>query len=187
MSYAAKYASAFYGPFRNAISASNNLGPNKKKSYQMDYNNNNEALKEVSMDIKEGKYYQKTQLTLKADSSSTIQNNDLLGLGYRLRTTENLKSQIGDTIFFDYHYQDRYYKSHLKIMEEEIIKTKFGKIKALKLSPLLEKGRVFKSESGAFVWVSSDNMRIPLKIELPVLVGSIYVSLDSYQNTLFDF
>ena len=54
MSYAAKYASAFYGPFRNAISASNNLGPNKKKSYQMDYNNNNEALKEVSMDIKEG-------------------------------------------------------------------------------------------------------------------------------------
>ncbi len=54
MSYAAKYASAFYGPFRNAISASNNLGPNKKKSYQMDYNNYNEALKEVSMDIKEG-------------------------------------------------------------------------------------------------------------------------------------
>ena len=54
MSYAAKYASAFYGPFRNAISASNNLGPNKKQSYQMDYNNNNEALKEVSMDIKEG-------------------------------------------------------------------------------------------------------------------------------------
>ena len=54
MSYAAKYASSFYGPFRNAISASNNLGPNKKKSYQMDYNNHNEALKEVSMDIKEG-------------------------------------------------------------------------------------------------------------------------------------
>ena len=34
--------------------SSNNLGPKKKKSYQMDYNNNNEALKEVSMDIKEG-------------------------------------------------------------------------------------------------------------------------------------
>ena len=54
MSYAAKYASAYYGPFRNAISASSNLGKDKKKSYQMDYNNYNEALKEVSMDIKEG-------------------------------------------------------------------------------------------------------------------------------------
>ena len=54
MSYAAKYASAYYGPFRNAISASSDLGPNKKKTYQMDYNNFNEALKEVAMDINEG-------------------------------------------------------------------------------------------------------------------------------------
>ena len=54
MSYAAKYASSYYGPFRNAISASSELGPDKKKSYQMDYNNSMEALKEVSMDISEG-------------------------------------------------------------------------------------------------------------------------------------
>ena len=54
MSYAAKYASSYYGPFRNAISASSGLGKDKKKTYQMDYNNTNEALKEVSLDIKEG-------------------------------------------------------------------------------------------------------------------------------------
>ena len=54
MSYAAKYASSYYSPFRSAISASSNLGKDKKKTYQMDYNNTNEALKEVSMDIKEG-------------------------------------------------------------------------------------------------------------------------------------
>ena len=54
MSYAAKYASSYYGPFRNAISASSRLGKDKKKTYQMDYNNTNEALKEVSLDIKEG-------------------------------------------------------------------------------------------------------------------------------------
>ncbi|MAJ24020.1 MAG: porphobilinogen synthase [Rickettsiales bacterium] len=54
MSYAAKYASVYYSPFRNAISASSDLGPSKKKTYQMDYNNIDEALKEVSLDIKEG-------------------------------------------------------------------------------------------------------------------------------------
>ena len=54
MSYSAKYASSFYGPFRKAISAASNLGVNKKKSYQMDYNNINEAIKEVALDIKEG-------------------------------------------------------------------------------------------------------------------------------------
>ena len=140
-----------------------------------------------SMDIQEGNYSKKTQFVFDPDSAHTQQNNDLLGLGYRLRTKEILQNQIGDTLFFSYHYDNQYYQSHLEILGEEIIRTKFGKIKTLKLSPLLEKGRVFKSEKGALIWVSSDNMHIPLKIELPILVGSIYVTLDSYQNTLFDF
>ena len=54
MSYTAKYSSSMYAPFREAISASSNLGEDKKKSYQMDFCNINEALKEASMDIKEG-------------------------------------------------------------------------------------------------------------------------------------
>ena len=54
MSYAAKYSSSMYSPFREAISASSKLGKDKKKSYQMDFCNINEALKEASMDIKEG-------------------------------------------------------------------------------------------------------------------------------------
>ena len=54
MSYAVKYSSSMYAPFREAISASSNLGEDKKKSYQMDFCNINEALKEASMDIKEG-------------------------------------------------------------------------------------------------------------------------------------
>tara|TARA_B100000902_G_C27267583_1_gene894461 strand:+ start:285 stop:1088 length:804 start_codon:yes stop_codon:yes gene_type:complete len=140
-----------------------------------------------SMDIQEGKYGKKTQFVFNTDSAHTQQKNDLLGLGYRLRTIENLKNKIGDTLFFSYHYNNQYYQSHLEILGEEIIKTKFGKINTLKLSPLLEKGRVFKSEKGALIWVSADNMHIPLKMELPVLVGSIYVTLDAYQNTLFNF
>ncbi len=54
MSYAAKYSSNYYYPFRKAISASNNLGKDKKKSYQMDYSNIEEAFREVYLDIKEG-------------------------------------------------------------------------------------------------------------------------------------
>ena len=46
MSYAAKYASNFYGPFRNAIGSEKNLSNKSKKSYQMDYSNSDEALKE---------------------------------------------------------------------------------------------------------------------------------------------
>ena len=53
LSYAVKYASNFYGPFRNAV-GSNNLLKSDKKNYQMDFRNRNEALREVALDIKEG-------------------------------------------------------------------------------------------------------------------------------------
>jgi len=54
MAYSAKYASAFYGPFRDAVGSSANLGKSNKKVYQMDPANSDEALREVALDIAEG-------------------------------------------------------------------------------------------------------------------------------------
>lgn len=54
MAYAAKYASAYYGPFRDAVGSAGNLGKSDKFSYQMDPANSNEAVHEVAMDIAEG-------------------------------------------------------------------------------------------------------------------------------------
>ena len=54
MAYAAKYASSFYGPFRDAVGSATNLGKADKKTYQMDPANGDEAIREVSLDISEG-------------------------------------------------------------------------------------------------------------------------------------
>ena len=54
LSYAAKYASGFYGPFREAIGSGSNLGKDGKLTYQMDPSNSDEALREVALDIEEG-------------------------------------------------------------------------------------------------------------------------------------
>ena len=54
MAYSAKYASAFYGPFRDAVGSAGNLGKGNKKVYQMDPANTDEALREVALDIAEG-------------------------------------------------------------------------------------------------------------------------------------
>jgi porphobilinogen synthase len=54
MAYSAKYASAFYGPFRDAVGSAGNLGKSDKKTYQMDPANSDEALREVALDIAEG-------------------------------------------------------------------------------------------------------------------------------------
>jgi porphobilinogen synthase len=54
MAYSAKYASAFYGPFRDAVGSAKNLGKSDKKTYQMDPGNTDEAIREVGLDISEG-------------------------------------------------------------------------------------------------------------------------------------
>ncbi len=54
LSYAAKYASSFYGPFRDAVGSAGNLGSGNKYSYQMDPGNSDEALREVQLDLNEG-------------------------------------------------------------------------------------------------------------------------------------
>ena len=54
MAYSAKYASAYYGPFRDAVGSAKNLGKGNKKTYQMDPANSDEALREVALDINEG-------------------------------------------------------------------------------------------------------------------------------------
>jgi porphobilinogen synthase len=54
MAYSAKYASAFYGPFRDAVGSAKNLGGGDKKTYQMDPANTDEAVRETALDIQEG-------------------------------------------------------------------------------------------------------------------------------------
>ncbi|MCK6411386.1 MAG: porphobilinogen synthase [Azonexus sp.] len=54
LAYSAKYASAFYGPFRDAVGSAGNLGKGNKQTYQMDPANSDEALREVALDLEEG-------------------------------------------------------------------------------------------------------------------------------------
>jgi porphobilinogen synthase len=54
LAYSAKYASSFYGPFRDAVGSAGNLGKGNKYSYQMDFANSDEALREVQLDLQEG-------------------------------------------------------------------------------------------------------------------------------------
>lgn len=76
MSYAAKYASAFYGPFRDAVGSAGNLGGGDKKTYQQDPANGDEALHEVALDLAEG-----------ADSVMVKPGMPYLDLIHRVKTT----------------------------------------------------------------------------------------------------
>ena len=76
LAYSAKYASSFYGPFRDAVGSSKNLGKSDKNSYQMDPSNTDEALTEVELDINEG-----------ADMVMVKPGLPYLDILYRVKTT----------------------------------------------------------------------------------------------------
>ena len=136
------------------------------------------------MSIKEGEYSNSDSIRFSNQLfPETPEINDILSTAYKLRATDRETVLEADTLFFSYYYNGQSFPSYIVKLGREIIKTRFGKIQSAKWSPLLEKGRVFRDTTGAIVWTTSGPMHIPLKIELPILVGSIYVTLASYKGT----
>tara|TARA_B100000579_G_C22829442_1_gene855073 strand:+ start:1015 stop:1749 length:735 start_codon:yes stop_codon:yes gene_type:complete len=154
-----------------------------KHTYRALIDFNSLKTREFAMSIREGKYQNKDSGIL----SNKSQISDLLSTFYQMRTIQQKDVSTIDTLYFSYLYQGHVYKSFIINHGEEIIKTKFGDIKAIKLEPFLEKGRIFKSSFGTFIWVSADDMHIPIKIEMPVLIGCVYVNLVKFENTFFEF
>jgi hypothetical protein len=155
--------------------------------YQSILNAENLNTLEHEMKVQEGKFLDEEKVCFKSDTLlKNIEINDILGTAYKLRAISNDSLKINDTIFFSYYYKNNIYDSYIVNLGKETIKTKFGPVKTIKFEPKLEKGRRFKKETGAVVWVTDDNMHLPVKIELPVLVGSVYASLVSYENIAID-
>lgn len=109
--------------------------------------------------------------------------HDMISSFYYLRNTidaDNLK--IGEekklTMFFD----EQNYNFKLKYLGEEIIRTKFGKIKCLRFTPSVMADRVFKEEESLSVWISKDKNLIPVKISADLAVGSLTAVLNKYEG-----
>ena len=142
---------------------------------------------ESSMNIREGKYHDHDH-TIIAENHPLqgSESNDILGAFYKLRAISQQEISQTDTLFFNYYYNNAIYKSNIINLGKEVIKTKFGKINTIKFTPLLEKGRMFKEDSQAIVWITDNDLHIPVKIEIPILVGSIYVNIASFNGTIYN-
>jgi len=77
---------------------------------------------------------------------------------------------------------DKVYSLYIKYIGKEVIKTKMGTYNSIKISPLLIEGTIFKDGEKMTVWVSDDDNHLPLRVDSPILVGSIKVDLVGYEN-----
>lgn len=124
----------------------------------------------------------KNKKTYSFDLQDSIQ--DLLSAFYYLRNNYDPKDLIeGEAVklkmLFD---DDGIFDFKLKYLGTEVLKTKFGKVECYKFRPLVQSGRIFKEQESLSLWVSTDDNRIPIRIQADLVVGSIKVDLEAYNG-----
>ncbi len=107
---------------------------------------------------------------------------DVLSAIYYARNINYNKYQPGAKIPFTMFLDDKVYNLYIRYLGKELVKTKYGSFNAIKISPLLIEGTIFKGGEKMTIWVSDDNNHIPVRVDSPILVGSIKVDLVGYSN-----
>lgn len=107
---------------------------------------------------------------------------DVLSAVYYARNIDFNKYKVDDKIPYSMLLDNEVYNLYIRYLGKEIIKTKYGKFRAIKFKPLLVKGTIFEGGEGMTVWVSDDANHIPLRIESPIVVGSVKVDMMQYRN-----
>jgi Protein of unknown function (DUF3108) len=107
---------------------------------------------------------------------------DVLSAIYYARNINFDKYKPGDKIPFNMFLDDQVYNLYVRYVGKEIIKTRYGKFRAIKFKPMLIKGTIFEGGEKMAVWVSDDMNHIPLRIESPITVGSVKVDMMGYKN-----
>ena len=107
---------------------------------------------------------------------------DVLSAIYYARNINFNGYHIDDKIPFNMFLDNQVYPLYIRYLGKEVIKTKYGKFRAIKFRPLLVKGTIFTGGEKMTVWVSDDANHIPLRIESPIVVGSVKVDMMQYRN-----
>jgi hypothetical protein len=107
---------------------------------------------------------------------------DVVSAIYYARNLNFNALKPGDKVPFDMFLDDEVHHLYLKYMGKEKVKTKYGKFRAIKFKPLLIKGTIFEGGEGMTAWVSDDPNHLLLRVESPIVVGSIKVDMMGYKN-----
>lgn len=107
---------------------------------------------------------------------------DMVSGYYFMRLLNYDNYQKKDTIRMNGIFENKTYDFRIIYLGKERIKTKFGKTNAFLISPIMPKNTLFSGRNPIKMWISDDQNRIPLKIEAELLLGSLDMDIQDYQN-----
>ena len=108
--------------------------------------------------------------------------NDIVSAFYLARTFEYEELERGDRIHLENFYKDKVYPLDVVYLGKETIEVEAGTFECIMVEPLVEEGGLFKSEGSIVLWLSDDDLRIPVKVKTKIIIGSINAELTAYEG-----
>lgn len=107
---------------------------------------------------------------------------DVISIFYFARCIDLKKVQVGEVLKMKYFLDDGAYPLDIEYLGKETVNTPSGKFECIKFSPSLQPGRVFRKDSRMYIWITNDANRIPVKVEVEILIGSLILELQTYEG-----
>jgi len=108
--------------------------------------------------------------------------NDIVSAFYLARTFDYSKMKEGDRIHLENFYKDKVYPLDVVFRGRERVSVSAGKFDCIILEPMVQEGGLFKSEGSLIVWLTDDELKIPVKVKTKIIIGSIDAELTSYEG-----
>jgi hypothetical protein len=142
--------------------------------------------------IDEGGYKKSENITFNHQTNTAITTSgvfkvppciqDVLSSLYNARNINFNRYRINDKIPFTLFMDNEVYNLYVRYLGKETIKTRYGKFRCIKFKPLLVKGTMFEGGEKMTVWVTDDPNHVPVRVESPIVVGTVKVDMMQYKN-----
>ncbi len=113
--------------------------------------------------------------------------HDVISGYYFLRTLNFERISEGQLIEVPTFFAGEVYPMRVKYRGKDVIKTKFGKIRVLKLNPIMPNNKLFKGENSIRIWVSDDENKVPVKVEVDLWIGALEMDITNFKGLKNEF
>lgn len=108
--------------------------------------------------------------------------HDIISAFYFARTIDYSKMKVGDKVELQNFYKDKVHQLDVKYLGKERITVPAGTFDCVIVEPLVLEGGLFKSEGNIVIWLSDDNLKVPVKVKTKVVIGSIDAELTAFEG-----
>ena len=108
--------------------------------------------------------------------------NDIISAFYYARTLDYSNMKVNDLINLKNFYKDKVYDLDVKFLGKETIEVPAGKFECVIVEPLVKEGGLFKHEGNIVIWLTNDELKMPVKVRTKIIIGHVEAKLNSYEG-----